>query len=283
MKTNHVVVVSVILSTAIIVCAAATTPTASPAARPANATNSATKTQPAQYKQVKTAASRFDNEFQSMPSTPEDITRMLTRMVAENATQQEMRRFRDHLVGGKFTYLASSVMVARATSPKEHAMCRCLYALDLFHCMHRVSDNIPKSIGNELESGLSEAVENAVDQENPFIFTSLANVLGAYYAYDTDDVDKSWELYSRYEALMKKDECIRSMYLVNIANRLIYGTVRPRMSSETIGQMTTYTDQMLLDKKLNLREKQACRKLRDTLSRLHNDDREKQEQAKKVQ
>jgi hypothetical protein len=267
MKTNSVVTIAVI-----VVCVlgvdAGEPKTSVPARGSVSVTNTAAKAQPARYKSVKNAASRFDNEFQTLPNTPEDVKRMLARMVSQNATQKELRRFRDHLVGGKFTYLASSAMVARATSPKEHAMCRCLYALDLFHCMHRVSDNIPKSIGNELESGLSEAVENAVDQENPFLFTSLANVLGAYYAYDNDDVDKSWEVYSRYEALMKKDDCIRSMYLCNIANRLIYGSGRPRMSSETINQVETYTDQMLLDKKLTMREKIACKQLRDALSHL---------------
>ncbi|MCX7002711.1 MAG: hypothetical protein NTV22_05480 [bacterium] len=260
MKTTSLVTMALIA-----VCAlgvdAGEPKTSAPARRPVSATNTTTKAQAAQYKTVKTAASRFDNEFQSMPSTPEDIKRMLARMVAENATQKELRRFRDHLIGGKFTYLASSVMVARATSPKEHAMCRCLYAMDLFGCMGSDSDKLPQSVGVELESCLSEALENAVDQEKPFLFNCLVNVVGAYYAHYTDDVDKSWELYSRYEALMKKDEGIRADYLQNIANRLIYGKNRPSMSDETISQMKTYTDQMLLDKNLsygNNRDARSC-------------------------
>ena len=274
MKTNHVVVVSAILSTAIIVCVAAPAPTKSSAARPASATNSATKAQAAQYKTVKTAASRFDEMFVVAPATAGELRSAVSMMVARGATVSDLGRFYNRVISD-LQYIVSSAMTARAESPEQHARYRCIYAQDL---LMKSSSAMSVEARKEAEAALKEAGNLKLDA-----VAYLASSLGAcVYGYTDGDIDKSWEFFKQNEELLTAVSGTRGCYFGNIKNRLVYGTSSPRMSNATISQMKTYVDQMLLNKNLIGIEKYDCEQFRDALSRLSDGDLKKKDQAKKV-
>ncbi|GEM_PF-1490215 len=281
MKTTSVVTMALI-AVCVLGVDAGEPKTSAPARRPVSATNTSTKAQAARYNSVKTASSRFDEEFQSVPTTPQEIKCVLARMVVQSATQAEFRRFHDLLIGGNFTYLVSSVMVARAENPHDHAISRCLYGNDLAVCTMNNVDKSPLVIA-ELEAALGEAIKTGIDQEHSLLVPAVVLALGGNYVYRAHDVDKSWKLYKECESIVKKEEGIRADYLGNIASSLMYGNNRPNMSSETFTQMKTYVDQMLLDTRLSHREKYQCEQLRKALSSLSDGDLKKQDQAKKAQ
>jgi len=220
----------------------------------------------ADYQTVVKAAEGFEGNFVMRPSSEAEVRRTLAAMVSRGATVDDIQKYYYRLSGSKYASIVSSGMVAHARTPFEHAVCRTLYASDLWYTM-RTESGTPPDVLMEMEEALEEARGEGI-HTNVAYTAYLVHTLGAnVYAGEEHDFDKSWALYLQYEELLANKSFVRNGYFQSLAAEITRGKVPHKISDETLRDMRERVEALAVDPKTDEVGRSHCSNLLKALEK----------------